>query len=343
MKILVAMPEGVASTPTFFTERAKKELEALGEVIYNTSDKQFTDEELSEALKDVDIVFCGWGTQRYTADILKNANNLKILAYTAGSMNAVVSEELYAKGVRVLGANCVFAESVAEGCLCYTLASLRRIEKYVMRMRSGGWKKDNDFYEGILDKSVGLIGFGKIAQYFAEMLKPFHVKLKIVSGHLSAEEAAKYNAEVATLEEVCSTCDVISLHYSLSDKTYHMIDEEHIKMFKDDALFINTSRGAIVDEEALIKELKTGRIRAALDVYEREGTGLSDDNPLRTLPNVMPMPHMGGPSIDRREYCVLNLIRDIKAVLADPSVAVETDVDMEYASRMTGKVTLTKK
>lgn len=342
MKILVAMPSGVPSTPTFFTERAKKELETLGEVIYNESDKQYTDEELAEALRDVDIVFCGWSTQRYTADILKYADKLKILAYTAGSMNGVVSEELYAKGVRVLGANCVFAESVAEGCLCYALSALRRIEKYIMRVRSGSWKKDNDYYEGILDKTVGLIGFGKIAQYFAEMLKPFHVKLKIVSNHLSPEEAAKYNAEIATLEEVCSTCDVISLHYSLSDKTYHMIDEEHIKMFKDDALFINTSRGAIVDEEALIKELQTGRIRAALDVYEREGAAFADDNPLRSLPNVLPMPHMGGPSIDRREYCVLNLIRDIKTILADPSVPVETDVDMEYASRMTGKVTIKK-
>ena len=335
MKILVTMPEGDVSTPTFFTERAKREIETLGEVVYNKSNKNFTDQELCKALKDVDIVFCGWGTQRYTEEILKHANKLKILAYSAGSMNGVVSDALYKKGIRVLGANCVFAESVAEGCLCYALASLRKIEKYVGVMRNGGWKKDDDLNAGLLDKTVGLIGFGKIAQYFAEMLKPFHVKLKIVSSHLSPEQAKKYNAEIVTLEEACSTCDVISLHYALSDKTYHMIDKEHIKTFKDNALFINTSRGAIVDESALIEELKTGRISAVLDVFEREGDDLAVDNPLRTLPNVLPMPHMGGPSIDRREYCVLNLVRDIRTVLANPNACVETDVDMEYASRMT--------
>lgn len=308
MNILVTMPEGFVRD-TFFTPLSKKYLEQLGNVTYNPLDRDYTKEELKEALKGIDIVFCGWRSTFYDEEILEAADSLKILAYTAGSLAGVVDEAIFNKGITVLGANCVFAESVAEGCLCYMMTGLRRIVKYAKVMREGGWKPVDFETEGVMNRTVGLIGFGSIAQKLVNFLKPFNVNILVNSRHLTEEEAAKYGVTKAEFNEVFEKSDIVSVHQGLSEKTYHMIGKEQLDKMKDGALLVNTARGAVIDEEALCEVLKTGRIHAALDVYEVEPP--AEDSPLRSLENVTPIPHMGGPTIDRRQYCVIKLCEDI--------------------------------
>ena len=145
-----------------------------------------------------------------------------------------------------------------------------------------GWSRPGWKNEGLLDQTVGLIGFGAVARWTARLLSAFGVKLFINADHVSPEEAASYGARKATIDEIMSGCKIVSVHLARTPQTYHIIDERRLKLLREGAIFINTARGSIVDEAALARELATGRFRAALDVYEAEP--LPMDSPLRTLP-----------------------------------------------------------
>lgn len=333
MNILVTMPKG-SERDTFFTTLSKRYVEGLGNVTYNPYDRNYTKEELKEALKGIDVVFCGWKSTFYDDELLEAADSLKILAYTAGSLARVVDQRIFKKNIAVLGANCVFAESVAEGCLCYAMVGLRKIEKYTKLVRDGGWRTGVFYNEGILHKTVGLVGFGAIAQKFVEYLKPFQVEILVNSDHLTEEEAKSRGVKKATLNEVFENSDVVSIHSSLTERTYHMVGKEQFSRMKTGSLLINTARGAVLDEAELVEELKTGRISAVLDVFEKEP--LPEDSLLRTLENVTVLPHMGGPTIDMRQYCVIKLCEDI--VKYNQGIReLETMVSMERVTNMTQK------
>lgn len=142
------------------------------------------------------------------------------------------------------------------------------------------------------------------------MLKPFHVKIKVYSEHKTNEIYEEYGVERASLEEVITTCKIISIHMAQREDTYHLINRELLKKIPDGSILINTSRGALIDEEALADELSTGRFKAALDVYEIEP--LLKESRLRGFNNVILIPHMGGPTIDRRKSCTHGILDDIE-------------------------------
>lgn len=339
MKVLIAKPKGNVVFDTFFSERAIAEIEKIGEVVYNPFDREFTDEELKEALRDVDAVFTGWGTPKYDANILEYADKLKIVAHTGGSAAGLVSDEFPKRNLTLLTGNRLYAESVAEGVLCYILLSQRKMLGDIKRTAEIGWPDVYVPNKGLKGKVVGLIGFGMIAENFARILGAFDVKLKICSGHLSPETAAKYNAEKCSMDEIFETCDIVSVHTALNDKSYHSIGKELLSKMKDDSLIINTARGAIINEAELVEILKTGRIRAILDVYENEP--LPMDSGLRGLDNVILMPHRGGPTTDVREWVTIELAQDVKKFF-EGETELKHQISLEYASRMTDETKFKK-
>ena len=309
MKIFVEMPVG-PETDSFLTQENIDLIESLGEVVWNKLDRHLTAEELCDALVDVDILICGWRMQKLTEEVLAKANKLKLVCYTAGSVFHTVSDAMYEKGIRIVGGNEAFAESVAEGTIAYMLAGQRRIKYHNNYMAVNGGREPNFVNHSLLGKTVGVVGYGAISRHLLKMLKPFSVKIKLFSNHTTPEQAAEMGVQKADLKEIFSTCDVISLHCARSDANFHLISDELLGMMKDDALLVNTSRGDVIDEQALIRHLQTGRIRAALDVYEVEMPPM--DSPIRQLgPDVLLMPHMGGPTIDMREEVMMELCRDI--------------------------------
>lgn len=217
-----------------------------------------------------DVCITGWGCKRFDKNVLENANELKIVAHTGGTVAPIVSDYLYEKGIKVISGNLIYAESVAEGVIAYILAALRDIPYYSKLMNEGGWKSADYYIEGLLDKTVGLVGFGTITRYVIGFLKPYRTKIKVFSKHIDQESIDKYGIQKASLEEIFTTCKIISIHSSKRPDTYHMIDKKLLQMIPDDSLFINTARGSIVDEEALTEELSKGRFKAVLDVFEVE-------------------------------------------------------------------------
>ena len=332
MTILVAMPKDEIFF-TFFDEERVAALEALGEVTWNETRRQFTHDELCEQIRGKEICVTGWGAPQFDADVMHCADRLRLLAHTGGSVSALVSQELYDRGVRVVSGNDVFAESVAEGVIAYALAALRKIPYISAQLAAGVWCPISG-NRGLLGRSFGIVGYGMIARHLVEMLEPFRCRVKVFSRHISHEELESRRMEQAGLEEIFRTCDIVSIHTGLTDENYHLVTEEMLRSMKPGALLINTARGAIIDEPALCRVLADRPdLFAALDVYETEP--LPAGHPLQTLPNVQLMPHQAGPTVDRRLSVTRGLTEDIRRFLAREPMNCE--ISASYAKKMSGK------
>ena len=331
-KVFVTIPDGDVKD-TFLPLRIREELEKSFFVTYNKTGRELNYNELTSALGDVDAVITGWGTPMLSQAVLENAKKLKLIAHTGGTVGNLVDSSAYDKGICVLSGNRLYAESVAEGTLAYMLTALRRIPDYVNAVKNGGWRTEADNWEGLLDRTVGIVGVGTISTILIELLQSFRVKIKVYSHYpIEAGFLKKNNCERAKLEEIFSTCDIVSVHSALNTENRGLIRREHFEMLKDGCLFLNTSRGDVIDEDALIDELKKGRFRAILDVFHQEP--LASDSPLRKLENVYCVPHMAGPTIDRRPVITMRLIEQMQRFFAGER-ELELEITREIAARMT--------
>lgn len=314
-KAYITIPKGNVYN-TFVTEEALSEWKAFCEVDENPYDRQLTKEEICEFAKDADIIVSGWGTTPYNEDVTSKLPNLKVMAYTGGSSADVTPDgSLFRHGVKLLSGNEYFAKSVAEACLCYTICALRKVGLYYTETKQSGWYTSPWENRGLYNKKVGIVGYGAISKYFCELLKPFTKDILVSSGHLTEEKAAELGLKKATNEEIFSTCDVVSIHSALKPETVGSISKELMSMMKQDAVLVNTARGAVVDEVAMIELLQEGRIYAALDVYSIEAPISGHLEPLKTLDRAFLMPHMGGPTIDMRGILTGELAKEVRGYL----------------------------
>ena len=330
MKVFVSIPKGNEVFDTFVDENVQKYMEDRLEVKYSPYQGRITPEQFCEQVRDCDAVITGWGHPQISYDMVKGTN-LKLIVHTGGSVGSLVTKDIYENGIRVLSGNLMYAESVAEGVMAYMLMGLRRLPDYVYRLKNGGWSEDRDYSKGLLDRTVGIIGFGTIATFLVKKLQVFSVKIKIYSSYpVDAEILKTCNAEQVSLEEALQ-CDIVSLHSAMNERTEGMIGAEQFKRIKDGALFLNTARGRIVDEPAMIEALKENRFDAVLDVYYNEP--LEADSELRKLKNVYCVPHMAGPTIDRRPVITMRLVDNL--MLYQEGKEMPLEIDEEHAARMT--------
>ena len=335
MNILVSIPQGDLFD-SFIYKNTVERMRKMGNVVLNESNAHFTHEELCEKIKGMDIVITGWGSPCIDADVLQYADSLKYVAHTGGSVANYVCEEVYKKGITVISGNEMYAESVAEGVIAYILSSLRMIPRFSHRLSYDKvWENQDlgpNYAKGLLDRTVGIVSYGTISKYIIPMLQPFHVKIKLYSRKTMPQEfLEKYNVEQVSLEEVFSTSDIITMQTAKNPQTIGMINKKHLSLIKDGALFVNTSRGPIVDEDDLIAEIEKDRIYVMLDVYNKEP--LPQDSPLLGREKVLLMPHMAGPTIDRRDAITNALLTDIENHMAGKPLTLE--IPWELAREMT--------
>lgn len=264
MNIQVIMPAGEICDRFLPAENCGL-LEGLGQVTWNPGPNHYTEDELRAILPAADVVVSGWGCPCISGELLGEARP-RLLAHTGGTVAPFVDAETFARGMRVVCANEVYAKSVAEGVVAYMLAGLRRIPFWDGEVRKGKWRGDDFINFGLFGKRVGLTGYGAITRYLLPLLRAFECEVLLCSGHLEEAECNALGVRKASLEEIFSTCDVVSLHNALTEKTIHMVDERLLSMLKENALLVNTARGKIVDEAALAKALATNRFFAVLDV-----------------------------------------------------------------------------
>lgn len=334
MKVLVSIPAG-GTRDGFLDAGSIKLLEDNFDVVYNETGKNYNQEQLTEAIKDVDVLVTGWGFASCIDGPLHNNTSLKMIAHTAGSVGDLVDAEAYDKGITIVSGNKLFAESVAEGTIAYMMAALRKIPTEVYGLKEGLWRHPEvPATKGLLDREIGIIGYGMISQNLMKMLQVFRCKFKIFSQFPMDEEFLKsVNAtKVDTLEEIFSTCSIVSLHSALNEKTKGLIGKEHFDLLPEGALFVNTARGAIIRQKEMEKFLvERPDVTAILDVYSPEPP--EADNVMRSLKNVYLMPHRGGPTNDRYPHIGRKVVEDI--VHFAKGEPLELEITREYASRMT--------
>ena len=247
-------------------------------------------------------------------DVAITTDNLKgvHLCYINGKLEESITgrkdkQNVVPERPNVIGGNNVFAKSVAEGTLAYILASLRRMEHYSGIMRAGGWKEVLFQNRGLRGKTVGVVGFGTITKYFLELIRWFGCEVLIYSSHIKEEEAAAYGGRPASLEEIFSTCSVVSNHLANNPQTRKMLTYKHFSSMLPYATFLNTGRGAQVVEEDLVRALtERPDLTAVLDVTHPEPSPAG--HPFYSLPNCFMTPHiagsLGGEVVRMAEYMV---------------------------------------
>ena len=305
MKALVVMKKGV-SFDTFFPKENMEYINSLGEITFVE-----TKEEVLENISDCQVYITGWNSPRLDEEILEKGKNLRLLAHTSGSVAGVVSDAMWERGIKVISGNNYFAESVAEGTIGLILSATRRIPQLHNKLSNEGiWPKSGEvFTDSLLYKTVGIISYGAVARHLVKMLSVFKVNIKVYDiVEIPKEEREKYNFTQCSMEEIFSTCDIISVHTPLNENTYHLIDDKLLSMLRKDSYFINTSRGKVIDQKALTKHLINGDFYAALDVFEVEPVPRNDG--LLGLSNVVLSPHKGGPTVNLRKDIARKVIKE---------------------------------
>lgn len=271
-----------------------------------------------ESLNYADIIHwlkeACWGSPKFTAEVLQQAERLKFIGHAAGTVIPIVNEDVFETSITVTNANKLLAQSTAELTVALMAAGAWRLHPYAKGMQEGIWSKnDRETVLGIGGRTIGLIGFGEISRHVIRMLAGFQVRILLNSRYCPPQDAKELGAELCELDELLSQSDIVSLHNTWTPETEGMIGARELGLMKDGALFVNTARSAIVQEHTLLKELQSGRISAALDVFMREP--LDRNDPLLQLPNVLCVPHIGGYHGRLKENMGRFIIGDLKRLM----------------------------
>ncbi|MBD2860849.1 hydroxyacid dehydrogenase [Paenibacillus oceani] len=275
-----------------FDATHRKQLESIGDVIYNRTEGKPSPETLKDTIAGADLAVTSWGCTPLTKEILDRAPRLRAVVHAAGTVKPVVTPELWSRGIRVASCNDSLAVGVAESALALTIASLKNMWRLSQITREGGWGQGRELVRELYGLTVGVIGAGKAGRHYIRLLRQFSVDILVYDPFSTAEEIARTGAVKAELNELLAASDVVSLHAPSIPSTHHLINRERLLMMKDDAILINTARGSIVDEAALVEQLQQGRLFACLDVTAPEPP--ASDHPFRSLPNCIVTPHIAG-------------------------------------------------
>lgn len=303
-------------TPTSYGKndsRLRTELESqVGQVIYNPTGKPLTSAQVAGLLPGIDGYIAG--LDAIDAQAIQAADRLKVIArYGVGfdNVNLAVARERGIVVTNTPGANSV---SVAELALGLMLALARQIPEAVAAVHQGRWPR----YAGLSleGKTVGILGLGAIGKQLARRLAGFDCR--IVAFDVAPDEAfaREHRVELTTEASVVEQADFLSLHIPLLDETRGMVDDAFLAKMKAGSFLVNTSRGELVDEDALLRALQGGRLKGAgLDAFTVEPP--APGNPLLALPQVIATPHLGAQTDGATSNMGWLAMRDCLAVLKD--------------------------
>ena len=236
-------------------------------------------------------------------------DSLAVVANFGVGIDNIDLAAVRAHGVRATNTPGVLTDATAELALTLMLAAARRVAEGDAIVRSGGWPDDAFLGRGLVGSTVGIVGFGRIGQRVAELLRGFDVRVL----YTNRSERPGAAAERRELPELLATSDFITLHLPLTPETRHVIDADTLALMKPGAILVNAGRGALVDTNALIDALRSGHLAAAgLDVFEEEPHVPSR---LRELPNTVLLPHVGSATAATRDAMARLVAENVIAVI----------------------------
>ena len=293
---IVAITIGQSHYQRMFNSDAWTALASFADPIHHAGQEPANKEELLTLLPQADACITSWGVACLDADVIAAAPRLRAMAHMGSSVKRFVSDAFWRQDIHLTSAGIALARDVAETTLGLMIVGQKRIWPLGRHVREGGWRDypvwDKWSSRELYRKKVGIIGASNVGRYVIEFLKPFGPEILLYDPFVSESEAADLGALKMALDELLRLSDVVSLHAPANENTTHMLNAERLKLMKDDALLINTARGTLIDEPALVSELVKGRFFAFLDVTDPEPP--LADSPLRKLENVVVTPHIAG-------------------------------------------------
>lgn len=254
-----------------------------------------TTERARSVLADVEVLVTGWGCPPLDADVLAAAPRLKAVVHAAGSVRGHVTDACWEGGLAVSSAAAANALPVAEYTLAMILLHgkhvLERARDYRRARERGDWLL-TPHHVGNYRRTVGILSASLIGRRVIELLRPFDFEVLLHDPYVTAAQAAELGAERVTLPALFARGDLVSVHTPLLPATRGLVDRELLVSMRPGATLINTSRGAVVDQDALTDVVRAGRIRAVLDVTDPEV--LPAVHPLWDCPNALITPHLAG-------------------------------------------------
>ncbi|MFM1885572.1 MAG: hypothetical protein RL026_729 [Pseudomonadota bacterium] len=306
-----------------WTPEVEQYLSQRHEVTLNTDDVPMDAAALAAAMTTHDVI-CPTVTDRLDAAVIRTPGaRVKLIGNFGVGYNHIDVAAARAAGITVSNTPDVLTDATADIALLLILMATRRAGEGERELRAGrwtGWRPTHLMGLGLAGKTLGLVGFGRIAQATAQRARAFGLNIAYHGRRRATPDAeASCNARyVASLDELVASCDILSLHCPGGAETHHLINRERLAMLKPTAVLVNTARGTVVDEAALAEALATRRIAAAgLDVYEREPVVHPD---LLGLENVALLPHLGSATQETRTAMGMRVVSNIERFLAGQPV-----------------------
>jgi D-3-phosphoglycerate dehydrogenase len=272
---------------TFLEPRVR----ALAEKVEWHFDRPANEDETIARIKDADAIINIRASVKFTRKVLAACPKLKILSVWGTGVDHVDLPAASEMGITVSNTPGYGAPYVSEHALALALAVSRQVVQNDQRIRQGGWTRG--FIHELYNKTLGVVGTGAVGQRMVQLGKGIGMKVVAWTLHPTPERAAEYGVEFIPLEELLRRSDVVSIHLALSTITEKLIGWSELALMKPTAILINTARGPIVDQEALVEALEQKKIAGAgLDVFETEP--LPAGHPITRLDNVVLSPHAGG-------------------------------------------------
>ena len=300
LKVLVVPPPSLYRK--LFSADADAALREIASFVqFNQEERDWSSDELARRMQaGFDVIVTGWRTPKFTPAVLEAARSrpLKLVAHSAGSVKFLFDDEqVLGRDFAVTTAAAAMGAAVAEMALLATLMLLRPLHRLDAGLKTGGdcgtlksWASKTQVE--LCAKRVGVIGAGHTGRHFIRVIRALGAPTIVYDPYADDRLLADLDADRAeTLDELLAGCTVVALHAPSTPETRHMLGRRELSLLRDGAVLINTARATLIDTDALVDELRTGRISAALDVFDEEP--LPPDHPLRTLgDNVLLTPHV---------------------------------------------------
>lgn len=248
-----------------------------------------------EAVEHAQVVITGWGSPKISGELLGHARRLKLVAHSAGTLKPHVGEDTAARGVRMINAAAANAVPVAQLTLSLMVSLLKQVP-WLAKCYAAGDKAAVEARRAqcreLMDMDIGLISASRVAREVIQLLKSYSgLRVQIFDPYLTDSDAARLGVKRVSLEAVLK-CEVVSIHAPSIPATRHMLNARTLPNLPDYAVLINTARGSIIDEEALVNEVRKRPLYVALDVTDPEPP--APDSALRTQENIILLPHVAG-------------------------------------------------
>lgn len=257
--------------------------------------------DLAAALPGADVLVTSWGVPRLDAELLAAAPRLRLVAHTGATVKFFVTDAVYERGILVTQAGAGMARSVAEVALGFTFALLHQFPRFDRALRGGvPWEESRQAppRHEILGCPVGVVGASRTGRAYLDLVKAVGAEVSVSDPYLSDVDAARLGVRKVALPELMAGNRIVAVHAPVLPETHHLVGAAELALMPDGAGLVNTARSWLVDTAALVAELRTGRIQAALDVYDDEPLPTGD--PLRGLDNVLLTPHVAAGTVECR-------------------------------------------